>query len=157
VALRASSSGAVIDWYAASSGGTALKSGSNTYTTPSLSASKAYYAQGRNSTTSCLSASRTSVTATVTQPGASGAAPTSCGCASGLTACNGKCAATCPPAADINCTTTHGWSLSNVSPSFKCDAYCLEQATSAGMRTYYSLLRPYANGTAADCMCYGCK
>jgi uncharacterized protein (TIGR02145 family) len=57
--LMASSSGAVIDWYGASSGGTALLSGNNSYTTPSISANTAYYAQARNSSTGCPSAGRT--------------------------------------------------------------------------------------------------
>jgi hypothetical protein len=65
VTISASSSGAVIDWYAASSGGSALRSGNNSYTTSSISTSTTYYAQARNSTTGCLSASRTAVLATV--------------------------------------------------------------------------------------------
>ena len=57
--------GETIDWYAASSGGTPLLSGNVSYTTPSISATTIYYAEARNSTTGCKSASRTSVTATV--------------------------------------------------------------------------------------------
>jgi hypothetical protein len=65
VALRASSSGAVIDWYSASSGGTSLTT-SNTYTTSSLTATATYYAQARSTSAgSCTSAARTAVTATV--------------------------------------------------------------------------------------------
>ena len=59
------SAGETIDWYAASTGGAALLSGSTSYTTPSLSSTTIYYAQARNSTTNCASASRTAVTATV--------------------------------------------------------------------------------------------
>jgi hypothetical protein len=66
VALRASSSGAVIDWYGVASGGTALLSGNNTYTTPSLTATTTYYAQARSTSAgSCTSAARTAVVATV--------------------------------------------------------------------------------------------
>jgi hypothetical protein len=65
VTLRASSTGAVIDWYATSSGGTAFRSGNNTYTTPSLSASTTYYTQARIAATGCVSAARTAVVATV--------------------------------------------------------------------------------------------
>jgi uncharacterized protein (TIGR02145 family) len=54
----------VIDWYAVASGGTALLSGNNTYTTPTLSASTTYYTQART-TAGCLSAARTPVVATV--------------------------------------------------------------------------------------------
>ncbi len=65
VFLSASSSGNVIDWYAASSGGTALATGNNSFTTPSIAATTIYYAESRNVTTGCLSSSRTAVTATV--------------------------------------------------------------------------------------------
>ncbi len=65
VLISASSSGNVIDWYAASTGGTALLSGSNSYTTPSIAATTTYYAEARNTTTGCISATRTAVTATV--------------------------------------------------------------------------------------------
>ena len=57
--------GETIDWYAASSGGTALSSGSTSYTTPSLNATTTYYAQARNSTTGCVSATRTAITVTI--------------------------------------------------------------------------------------------
>lgn len=59
-------SGLTVDWYSASTGGTALLSGSTSYTTPSLTATKSYYAAARNATTTCVSATRTTVTATVT-------------------------------------------------------------------------------------------
>jgi len=54
-----------IDWYAAASGGTALISGSASYTTPVLSSSTTYYAEARNQATGCLSATRTSIVATI--------------------------------------------------------------------------------------------
>jgi uncharacterized protein (TIGR02145 family) len=67
VALSASSSGAVIDWYNAASGGAALSGGSatNSFTTPSISTSTTYYAQARIVATGCVSAARTAVLATV--------------------------------------------------------------------------------------------
>jgi hypothetical protein len=65
VNLSASSSGAVIDWYSAASGGTSLKSANNNYTTPSISATTNYYAQARIAATGCLSAARTAVQAKV--------------------------------------------------------------------------------------------
>lgn len=54
-----------IDWYAASSGGTALTTGSNTFVTPGIIATTNYYAQSRSVITGCFSSSRTMVTATV--------------------------------------------------------------------------------------------
>ena len=60
-------SGTTLDWYAASTGGTVLTGGAGvtSFTTPSISSTTIYYAQVRNTTTGCLSASRTAVTATV--------------------------------------------------------------------------------------------
>jgi hypothetical protein len=63
VTISATSSGAVIDWYAATSGGSSVSTGTS-YTTPNITATKTYYAQARISATGCVSASRTAVTAT---------------------------------------------------------------------------------------------
>jgi hypothetical protein len=59
--------GTTIDWYAAASGGAVLAGGTGTtaFTTPSIAATTTYYAQTRNTTTGCVSASRTAVIATV--------------------------------------------------------------------------------------------
>ena len=57
--------GETIDWYNAATAGTLLLSGSNSYTTPSISATTTYYAEARNTTTGCVSSTRTSVTATI--------------------------------------------------------------------------------------------
>ena len=74
VSITATPSTGVIDWYTVSAGGTSVTT-SNTYTTPSLSASTTYYAQARNSATQCLSA-RTAVAVTIlTVPAISGTAP----------------------------------------------------------------------------------
>jgi len=83
------STGATLDWYAASSGGSVLSGGTGTlsFTTPSISTTTNYYAQARNTTTGCISASRTLAIATVnpvlsagtiggTQAICSGATPT---------------------------------------------------------------------------------
>ena len=60
--------GEVVDWYANSSGGSALQSGSNTYSTGQTTAGVyTYYAEARNTTTSLVSASRTAVSLTITQ------------------------------------------------------------------------------------------
>jgi hypothetical protein len=57
----------VIDWYDASSGGSVLTNGSGvtSFTTPSISTTTIYYAEARNTTTGCVSATRTAVTATL--------------------------------------------------------------------------------------------
>ena len=57
-------SGSVVDWYAAL-GSNALLTGNASYTTPDISATTTYYAQSRNTTTGCVSTSRTAVTATI--------------------------------------------------------------------------------------------
>ena len=87
------SAGETIDWYAASTGGAALLSGSTSYTTPSLSSTTIYYAQARNSTTNCASATRTAVTATVN---AIPSAPT--------TAAQVFCASSSPTVANLSAT-----------------------------------------------------
>lgn len=57
--------GETIDWYDASSGGNLLLSGNANYTTPSISVTTSYYAEARNTTTDCVSATRTEVIAIV--------------------------------------------------------------------------------------------
>ncbi len=57
--------GETIDWYSAATGGTLLLSGNSSYTTASISSTTTYYAEARNTTTGCVSSSRTQVTATV--------------------------------------------------------------------------------------------
>ena len=63
-------SGSVVDWYANATGGNVLSGGLgvSSYTTPSISSTTTYYAQSRNSTTGCVSSSRTAVMATVNYP-----------------------------------------------------------------------------------------
>jgi gliding motility-associated-like protein len=58
-------SGNTVDWYAAATGGSPLASGNTSYTTPSISQTTVYYAEARNTSTGCVSATRTAVTATV--------------------------------------------------------------------------------------------
>ena len=79
-------SGETIDWYANSTGGSPLSSGTGTtsFTTPSISSTTIYYAQARNTTTGCVSTSRTAVTATVLIPTIS-----TSGTLSAFTACVG--------------------------------------------------------------------
>jgi hypothetical protein len=94
VNVRSASSGAVIDWYGAATGGTVLANGTatGTFTTPSITTSTTYYAQARNNNTACLSAARTPVLATInTLPGvpAVGGGGTQCGGTRKITATAG--------------------------------------------------------------------
>ena len=57
--------GETVDWYDAASGGTLLLSSSTDYTTPSISSTTVYYAEARNTSTGCVSSTRTLVTGTV--------------------------------------------------------------------------------------------
>ncbi len=63
-------SGSTVDWYANSSGGNVLTGGLGVtnFTTPSLTSTTTYYAQARNTSTGCVSSSRTAVVATVNYP-----------------------------------------------------------------------------------------
>jgi subtilisin-like proprotein convertase family protein len=65
ISVAAPGAGLTVDWYAAASGGSALVSGSTSYTTPSISSTTTYYAEVRNTTTGCVSSGRTAVTATI--------------------------------------------------------------------------------------------
>jgi hypothetical protein len=71
VSLSASApSGSTVDWYANATGGNVLSGGSGTllFTTPSISTTTTYYVQARNSSTGCVSSTRTAVVATVNYP-----------------------------------------------------------------------------------------
>jgi hypothetical protein len=73
VALGATASAGTINWYAASSGGSSLGTGTS-FTTPSISSNTTYYVDA--TTSGCTTASRTSVLATVnTTPTITGTTP----------------------------------------------------------------------------------
>ena len=58
--------GATIDWYAAATGGSALSTGSNLYIPTAVNAGTyTFFAEARNTSTGCVSASRTAVTLTI--------------------------------------------------------------------------------------------
>ena len=59
--------GAVITWYSAATGGTALATGGS-FTTPVLTANTTYYVGATNTASGCISTSRTPVTVTILQP-----------------------------------------------------------------------------------------
>ena len=64
VTLGATASAGTLSWYAASTGGTSLGTGTS-FTTPTITATTTYYVEANNG--SCTSASRTAVTATVNE------------------------------------------------------------------------------------------
>jgi uncharacterized protein (TIGR02145 family) len=89
------SSGAVIDWYNAATGGAVLPGGSatNSFITPSVSTSTTYYAEAQIAATGCVSAPRTAVLATVnTVPAvpAMGGGGSQCGGSLNITAIAGS-------------------------------------------------------------------
>ena len=61
--------GETIDWYL-SGNGTAVATGSNTYTTPVISVTTTYYAYARNITTGCISARATAIVTVAAPPSA---------------------------------------------------------------------------------------
>lgn len=61
----ASGLGLVVDWYDVPVGGSPIRTGSDTYTTPVLTNTTTYYTQSRNSATGCISAYRTAITVVV--------------------------------------------------------------------------------------------
>lgn len=63
VVLSATPSAGTVNWYAASSGGSSIGSGTS-FTTPSISSTTTYYAEAVNG--ACVSSSRTAVIATIT-------------------------------------------------------------------------------------------
>jgi hypothetical protein len=77
--------GETIDWYAGETGGLPVAVGSTTYTAIGHGTTTIYYAQARNITTGCVSATRTAVTVTINHP----APPTISSNAMPTTFCNG--------------------------------------------------------------------
>jgi hypothetical protein len=71
-------SGCTLDWYNAASGGTLLSQGTSSYTTPVLSSTTTYYVEVRNTSTGCVSATRTAVTATVITASTASSSQTVC-------------------------------------------------------------------------------
>lgn len=67
VSATPGSPGNTIRWFTASTGGTLLHTGT-TYTTPTVTETKTYYAQSYNSTTGCFAATRTPVTVSIADP-----------------------------------------------------------------------------------------
>ncbi|MFM1810444.1 MAG: hypothetical protein RLZZ382_1669, partial [Bacteroidota bacterium] len=57
--------GITLDWYDAATGGNLLSQGTTTFTTPVISTTTTYYVAARNTSTGCVSATRTAVIATI--------------------------------------------------------------------------------------------
>jgi hypothetical protein len=60
--------GVTVDWYTNSTGGNPFLVNSTIYTTPTISTTTSYYAQARNTTTGCISSTRTEVKAVIVLP-----------------------------------------------------------------------------------------
>ena len=142
-------SGETIDWYAAASGGSALLTSSNSYTTPSISATTIYYAQARNTANGCLSASRAAVTATVKAATSSSSTVSVCDSyswngnnytSSGIYSYQTTNAVGCDSIAILNLTITA--STNNTTTTTVCDTYTWaansQVYTASGNFTYVS-------------------
>ena len=81
VPLGAAASVGTVNWYAAATGGTSLGTGTS-FTTPEISTSTTYYVDGTNG--SCVSSTRTPITATVA------ASPSSVSAGSNVAICSGN-------------------------------------------------------------------
>ncbi len=66
ISVTPNNAGETIDWYSSPTGGTKLRTGSATFTTPSISVTTTYYAETRNPITNCVSGTRTAVIAFIT-------------------------------------------------------------------------------------------
>ncbi len=67
-----------VDWYTVASGGTATATGTDVWQTPSLTATTTYYLATRNTTTGCVSVTRTPVVATINDVDTTYATVTNC-------------------------------------------------------------------------------
>jgi hypothetical protein len=107
--------GQTVDWYTLATLGSLLQAGSTSYTTPSITATKSYFALARDTTTTCVSATRTAVVATIsTVP----AVPTAV--LSPVSVCNNVFNGTDTTfsinrVTGVNGATSYNWSVSNSS------------------------------------------
>ncbi|HTA63851.1 MAG TPA: DNRLRE domain-containing protein [Bacteroidia bacterium] len=105
VGLGATATSGTVNWYTASTGGTAVATGT-TYTTPSISSTTTYYVDATSG--GCTTASRTAVVATVNSAPTIVASPTAPAvCAGGTVAvsASGASTYTWSPATGLNTTT----------------------------------------------------
>ena len=125
--------GSTVDWYDAASGGTLLLSGNATY---SISTAGTYYAESRNTTTGCLSTSRTAVVLTVNS---NPAVPTFI---TNVTACASAGAQTLSVTAIGGCTVD--WYNHAFGPALMLSGSAAYSTSSAG--TYYAESRDITSG-----------
>ena len=155
-------SGETIDWYANSTGGSPLSGGTGTanFTTPSISSTTIYYAQARNTTTGCVSATRTAVTASIT----ANATPTitTSGILNPFSSCSGSVSSEqsftvsgIDLAADIVVTAPAGYEISLTSGGTFLSSITLTQVSSTvGATTIYVRLKSNAsNGASGNISC----
>jgi hypothetical protein len=155
-------SGETIDWYANSTGGSPLSGGTGTanFTTPSISSTTIYYAQARNTTTGCVSATRTAVTASIS----ANATPTitTSGTLNPFSSCLGSVSSEqsftvsgIDLAADIVVTAPAGYEISLTSGGTFLSSITLTQVSSTvGATTIYVRLKNDAsNGVSGNISC----
>jgi hypothetical protein len=133
--------GETIDWYGATSGGSILTTGTpnpaqgtTSFTTPSISSNQTYYAEARNTTTGCVSSTRTAVVATVNSaPTVTIAVSESSGTANDGTLCASGASATLTASGASNYTWTGGPSTAAnaITPSTT-TAYTVTGTSAAG-------------------------
>ena len=154
--------GETIDWYANSSGGSPLSGGTGTtsFTTPSISSTTIYYAQARNTTTGCVSTSRTAVTATV-QSNATPSISTS-GTLSAFTACSGTVSSEqnfsvsgINLVSNITITAPTGYEVSLTSGGTFTDSVALTPSSNTVSSTtiYVRLKNNASNGATGNVVC----
>jgi hypothetical protein len=108
--------GVTIDWYTTATGGTLVSGGGSvTSFSPTINASTTYYAEARHINAGCVSAARLAVGAYVGTP-ATSEQPVDpvCGCATGLSNCNGLCrpccgTLPCPGFSSVTCGIDWGY------------------------------------------------
>jgi hypothetical protein len=160
VTFTASGGSGSYDWAGAFSGSGSSK-------TSSTSAG-AYTAQVRSVSSSggvtCYSSYTSSVTGTVSAKATSGQAPGTCGCAAGLTVCNGKCAAGCTfgkcssDGSDWDYDGGFLWysEARNIYEGTLTQS-CANDCAAAGRSCYYMWVWPDYNGNTAwstfNCVC----
>ena len=132
------SAGAILDWYAASTGSTVLSGGSGTlsFITPSISTTTNYFAEARNTTTGCVSSNRSLVTATINGSFSAGTI------GADQSICNGSTSAGITSLADASGgtgTITYQWQSSADNISYN--------DISGATLTYYTALSPLTQTT----------
>jgi uncharacterized protein (TIGR02145 family) len=133
VTFSANAGGNTIDWYDAPTGGSTVTGGyDKTSFSPTIGSSTTYYAQARNTTTGCVSATRTPVTATVNPlPDTPTGASTNSRCGSGTVTFSASAAGNTIDwytLASGGSTVTGGYNVLSFSPSIDASTTYYAQA-----------------------------